>query len=195
MRRWFAFAFVASCATFILAIAPAAARVDIRIDLSSQSMVVQAPGQAVQRWAISSGRRGFRTPTGAYSAKRLARMHYSSKYDDAPMPHSIFFSGGYAIHGTSAVRALGRPASHGCIRLAPGNAARLFSLVQAHGARIAIAGVAPDESARAARRQPKRLAPVFVDEDAPVARVGRFSDLYGRAWPIDPPMRGGWRLR
>jgi lipoprotein-anchoring transpeptidase ErfK/SrfK len=62
-------------------------------------------------------------------------MHYSRKYDNSPMPHSIFFKGGYAIHGTGYVRYLGRPASHGCIRLAPGNAARLFSLVRQHGFR------------------------------------------------------------
>jgi hypothetical protein len=67
-------------------------------------------------------------------------MHYSRKYHMSPMPHSIFFRGGYAIHGTYAVGALGRPASHGCVRLAPGNAAKLFAMVQKEGARISISG-------------------------------------------------------
>jgi lipoprotein-anchoring transpeptidase ErfK/SrfK len=57
-------------------------------------------------------------------------MWYSRKYDMSPMPNSIFFLGGYAIHGTGYVNGLGRPASHGCVRLAPGNAAALFNLVR-----------------------------------------------------------------
>jgi lipoprotein-anchoring transpeptidase ErfK/SrfK len=60
-------------------------------------------------------------------------MHYSRKYDNSPMPHSIFFLGGYAIHATNYVKYLGRPASHGCIRLHPRNAAKLYALVQKHG--------------------------------------------------------------
>ena len=51
----------------------------------------------------------------------------------SPMPYSIFFYGGYAIHGTNYVKALGRPASHGCVRLHPSNAAALYSLVKQHG--------------------------------------------------------------
>ena len=57
-------------------------------------------------------------------------MHYSSKYENSPMPHSIFFRGGYAIHGTGYIKSLGRPASHGCIRLHPRNAAALYQLVR-----------------------------------------------------------------
>jgi len=67
-------------------------------------------------------------------------MVHSAKYNNAPMPHSIFFYGQYAIHGTGAVGALGRPASHGCIRLSPANAATLFAMVQAQGAQIRIEG-------------------------------------------------------
>jgi lipoprotein-anchoring transpeptidase ErfK/SrfK len=73
------------------------------------------------------------TPVGNYKAQRLAVMWYSRKYDMSPMPHSIFFKGGYAIHGTNYVKRLGTPASHGCVRLHPDNAATLFSLVQANG--------------------------------------------------------------
>lgn len=109
--------------------------VDIRIDISSQSMVVNVNGWPYGRWKVSTARDGYYTPRGAWRPFSLRRMHYSRKYDNSPMPHSIFFLGGYAIHGTGQVRALGRPASHGCIRLHPSNAARLFSLVQKHGMR------------------------------------------------------------
>jgi lipoprotein-anchoring transpeptidase ErfK/SrfK len=109
--------------------------VHVHVDISSQSMVVSVNGSSYAYWKVSTGRKGFYTPTGSYSVKRMARTYYSRKYDNAPMPHSIFFHGGFAIHGTNYVRNLGRPASHGCVRLAPGNAARLFALVQQYGAR------------------------------------------------------------
>ncbi len=114
-------------------IGEAAAGVTVRVDRGSQSMRVYVNGVMRHHWAVSTGRRGFRTPAGTYSPKWLARMHYSKKYYNSPMPHSIFYSGGYAIHGTSETGRLGRPASHGCIRLAPGNAARLFALVRNYG--------------------------------------------------------------
>jgi len=117
---------------------PAAAAVRITVDLTRQTMHVSAPTGEEYNWLISSARPGYVTPVGTYRARHLERMHYSRKYDDAPMPYSIFFRGGYAIHGTMAVSQLGRPASHGCIRLAPGNAARLYSLVREQGAVISI---------------------------------------------------------
>lgn len=82
-------------------------------------------------WPVSTARRGYVTPVGTYRPQRLEPMWYSRKYDNSPMPHSIFFRGGYAIHGTEAVRRLGTPASHGCVRLLPSNAATLYSLVSA----------------------------------------------------------------
>lgn len=116
------------------------AGVRVHVDKSSQTMRVYVNGSLRHTWRVSTGRRGYRTPTGSYSPKRLARRHYSSKYNNSPMPHSIFFRGGYAIHGSYHTKALGRPASHGCIRLHPRNAARLFSIVRAHrrGTRIVI---------------------------------------------------------
>lgn len=135
----------------------AAARMRIDIDLTSQRMQVTAPGGETYFWAISSGRRGYSTPTGLYSAYRLERVYFSRKYDNAPMPHAIFFRGGYAIHGTQSVRLLGRPASHGCVRLAPAHAALLFGLVQRHGARITIRGNALDTDKRVASVKPARL--------------------------------------
>jgi hypothetical protein len=110
-----------------------ASTVVARIDLSEQRMYVSIAGKPAYTWAVSTARRGYVTPTGSYRPTRLHRRWYSRKYDNAPMPHSIFFRGGYAIHGTTAVKSLGRPASHGCVRLAPGNAATLFQLVSSYG--------------------------------------------------------------
>jgi len=109
------------------------AGVNIRIDISSQSMVVDVDGRSYGRWKVSTARQGYYTPRGAWKPYLLKKMHYSRKYDNSPMPHSIFFLGGYAIHATNYVKYLGRPASHGCIRLHPRNAAKLYALVQKHG--------------------------------------------------------------
>ncbi len=111
----------------------AQAGVVVRVDLSSQRMHVSVDGSHYDTWRVSTGRKGYRTPTGSYRPKYLKRRHYSQKYHGSPMPHSIFFRGGYAIHGTNQTRALGRPASHGCIRLHPSNAADLYSLVRRYG--------------------------------------------------------------
>lgn len=109
--------------------------VRIEIDLSSQTMKVNVNGRSYARWKVSTGRAGYYTPTGSWRPFLLKKMHYSRKYDNSPMPHSIFFLGGYAIHATYYIRQLGRPASHGCIRLHPTNAAKLYSLVQRYGLR------------------------------------------------------------
>jgi lipoprotein-anchoring transpeptidase ErfK/SrfK len=82
---------------------------------------------------VSTARRGYYTPRGSFRPKVLKRMHYSSKYENSPMPYSVFFHGGYAIHGTEYVRRLGSPASHGCIRLHTVNAAALYSLIKRYG--------------------------------------------------------------
>jgi lipoprotein-anchoring transpeptidase ErfK/SrfK len=111
----------------------ASANVVARVDISSQRMNVSVDGWPRYSWAVSTARRGFNTPTGSYRPQRLYRSYFSKKYYNSPMPHSIFFRGGYAIHGTNYMGQLGRPASHGCIRLAPGNAATLYSLVQSYG--------------------------------------------------------------
>ncbi|MGI9482442.1 MAG: L,D-transpeptidase [Hyphomicrobiales bacterium] len=110
-----------------------AARITAKVDLSAKTMKVYRDGRLMHSWRVSTGRRGYRTPTGTYRPKWLKRMHYSTKYDYSPMPYSVFFHRGYAIHGTNYVSRLGRPASHGCVRLHPRNAARLFSLIRANG--------------------------------------------------------------
>jgi lipoprotein-anchoring transpeptidase ErfK/SrfK len=109
--------------------------VQVHIDISSQSMAVRVNGWHYASWRVSTARTGFYTPRGTFGVTRTAKIYYSRKYDNAPMPNSVFFYGGYAIHATGQVRALGRPASHGCVRLAPGNAAALYALVQKHGPR------------------------------------------------------------
>ena len=104
----------------------------IRIDKSEQKMYVETPTDYFV-WDVSTARKGFRTPTGVFQPYLVKKMHYSRKYNNAPMPHSIFFLGGYAIHGTDDLKRLGRPASHGCIRLHPQNARWLFQVVKDYG--------------------------------------------------------------
>lgn len=112
---------------------PAFADVTVKIDVSDQRMRVYVNGHRQHSWAVSTGRSGYRTPRGHYRPTRMHRTYYSRKYNNSPMPHSIFFYGGYAIHGTNHIRNLGRPASHGCVRLHPDHARRLFNLVRQHG--------------------------------------------------------------
>ncbi|MCD2173326.1 L,D-transpeptidase [Rhizobium sp. C4] len=104
-----------------------------QIDLSNQTMTISENGSVRYQWKVSTARRGYSTPVGSYSAKSLDIDHRSRKYHNAPMPYSVFFKGGYAVHGTTEVRNLGRPASHGCVRLHPQNAATFFSLVKNAG--------------------------------------------------------------
>jgi len=111
------------------------AGIRVSVDISAQRMHVYVNGSLRHSWRVSTGRSPYRTPTGTYRPTRLERSWYSRRYNGAPMPHSIFFYGGYAIHGTGHYKALGRPASHGCVRLSRRNAARLFRLVRRHGPR------------------------------------------------------------
>lgn len=121
--------------------ASAEATIVAKISLSAQRADISVDGMPAYSWAVSTARRGYVTPTGSYRPIRTERMWYSRKYDMSPMPYSVFFRGGYAIHGTGYVRSLGRPASHGCVRLSPANAATFYSLVRERGlanARIVI---------------------------------------------------------
>lgn len=131
MRKFLAAGAMALFSMFSIDVA--AASVIARIDVSSQTMNVYVNGSLEASWPVSTARRGYHTPRGSYTVKTMKRMHYSSKYNNSPMPHSLFFKGGYAVHGTGAVGQLGRPASHGCVRLSPGHAAQLYSLMRANG--------------------------------------------------------------
>jgi len=120
---------------FVFAAGPAFAEdISVIVDISTQTMSVSVDGITEYNWKVSTGRKGHRTPTGDYRPTRMAEVYYSKKYDNAPMPHAIFFTGGFAIHGTEYIRSLGGPASHGCVRLHPDNAALLYSLVARYGA-------------------------------------------------------------
>ena len=110
----------------------ALADVVVAINKSAQRMTVIVDGVERHHWPISSGLGGG-PPSGSYRPERMERTWFSRKYDWSPMPHSIFFHKGYAIHGTRYVSRLGRRASHGCVRLHPANAAVLFALVQRQG--------------------------------------------------------------
>jgi lipoprotein-anchoring transpeptidase ErfK/SrfK len=112
----------------------AQAQVVATINLSSQRMNVYVDGAPRYNWAVSTARRGYRTPVGTFRPTAVVRYHRSTIYSGSPMPYSISFLRGYAIHGSYEIRDLGRPASHGCVRLHPSNAAALYSLVRQHGA-------------------------------------------------------------
>jgi lipoprotein-anchoring transpeptidase ErfK/SrfK len=118
----------------LAASAPAQAEIAVSISTQTQTMDVSIDGVPTYRWPVSTGAAGYDTPGGAYTPFRLEAEHYSKEWDNAPMPYSIFFTDrGHAIHGTNSLRKLGSPASHGCVRLAPKNAATLFRLVEQHG--------------------------------------------------------------
>ena len=125
----------------------AGAEISIVINKTTQRMIVAVDGQERYSWPVSTGMADYATPTGAFAPSRLAEVHHSREWDNAPMPHSIFFTdAGHAIHGSRATGRLGTPASHGCVRLAPMNAGILFNLVKAEGldhTRIEITGVDP----------------------------------------------------
>jgi hypothetical protein len=156
-----------------LTVLPASARLLIEIDKSGQRMVVSQDGVRIHVWPVSTGLRRYDTPSGSYTPFRMEKDHFSREWDDAPMPHSIFFTTkGHAIHGTDHVRNLGRPASHGCVRLDRQNAATLFSLVRQQGmanVRVVLSGEVPAASDPAvARRAPAtREQPGYVDQSYP----------------------------
>lgn len=117
------------------ALAPARADVVVQIDKSSQRMAVSVDGMMRYNWPVSTGRSGYGTPSGVFHPQLMARRWFSRKYYNSPMPHAIFFYGGFAIHGTYELSRLGGPASHGCVRLHPAHAAALFALVERDGPR------------------------------------------------------------
>jgi lipoprotein-anchoring transpeptidase ErfK/SrfK len=107
--------------------------ISITVDITTQEMTVVSDGRTIYTFDVSTGRKGYSTPTGTFRPIRMHKMWYSAKYENAPMPYSIFFHGGYAIHGTTDIAHLGQIASHGCVRLHPDNAEKLFELVNQVG--------------------------------------------------------------
>jgi hypothetical protein len=130
MRRGSAFSTIMLSAVAIAG--DAEAKLDLYIDKSTQQMSVIRNGALLYAWPVSTGLDRFSTPSGVYTPERLEPIWYSKAYN-APMPHAIFFHHGYAIHGSYDITQLGGPASHGCIRLHPQEAALLFAMVEQEG--------------------------------------------------------------
>jgi hypothetical protein len=181
---------------------PADAAVTARVNLSTQTMTVNTSDGESHVWKISSGREGYRTIRGNFRPTRLEKNWYSRKYGGA-MPNAVFFRGGFAVHGTGAVGKLGRPASHGCVRLAPANAAKFFALVKQHGAgatQIAISGSPDDRPTRYAKaKSTKQHSQVAAQKrvKSPSWETARERMLLRPAMPASAlgfqPINQGWR--
>jgi len=152
----------------------AQAAIVVNIDKSAQQMTVSVDGEQRYVWPVSTGRHGYDTPNGTFKANRMDADHLSQEWDNAPMPHTIFFDmHGHAIHGFFDVKHLGMPVSHGCVRLSPDHAATLFDLVTAEGmsqTTVVVSGETPANGTMVARRsgpavdasgQPMQIAPDY----------------------------------
>lgn len=172
--------------------APAYANVLITIDKGSQRMLVSVDGATRYEWAVSTGRPGFDTPNGTFRPNRMEVMHYSNAYEEAPMPHSIFFDlNGHAIHGFSDTPHLGMAVSHGCVRLSPANAATLYDVVKAEGmgnTTVIVRGHIPPRGPLIARREvpPQQETAGYGEsqygygQPAPYAGERGYSQNYGQ---------------
>jgi hypothetical protein len=150
----------------------------LNADLGAQRLTVIENGKTKYTWAISSGRRGFATATGTFQPQWASKVWHSHQYEYAPMPNAVFFHRGTAFHGTSAVGLLGQPASHGCVRLAPGNAAALFKLVHKHGfaaTKVVVRGGSRRQQLNSARRAGRAEAAgrALASEGARVSRASQ----------------------
>ena len=174
----------------------------INIDKSRQKMTVFLDGVEKYEWPVSTGRAGYSTPSGTYTATSMNEVWYSKEWDNSPMPHSIFFiKDGHAIHGSYEVRNLGKPVSHGCVRIAPENATRLYALVKERGLKnteVKLTGVTPGGEYKVARQPAPRYGqqgPGGYDrEDNYYAqdqwRRGSFGNFFGSPYYGGP--QGGY---
>ncbi|HZP78414.1 MAG TPA: L,D-transpeptidase family protein [Pseudolabrys sp.] len=194
-------ALVAAAACLLLGLsAQARASVLVTISKADQQMSVVVDGSERYRWPVSTGRPGYATPTGSFHPIRLEESWFSRRFDNAPMPHSVFFHYGYAVHGTMEESRLGRPVSHGCVRLSRVNAATLFDLVREQGfAQSRIVVVDGSLSGGAPATWPDRAPPRFErDPDASLSVPPRHVVTHPRPvttdadfedWSEDPPPR------
>jgi hypothetical protein len=162
---------------------PPAITLTANINLTTQRMTVVAHGKPIHTWAISSGARGFETPTGNFKPQWQSKLWHSRTYDNAPMPHAVFFNDGIAVHATTSVGRLGSPASHGCIRLSPANAAQFYALVGRHGnvhTKIAVTGRGYANEQIASRRTRDQMAQVN-------ARSNSFQQYNGPSYYSNQP--------
>jgi L,D-transpeptidase catalytic domain len=157
--------------------APARANILVTIDKNTQRMSVSVDGTQRYDWPVSTGRHGYDTPNGTFRPFRMEVSHFSKAFDDAPMPHSIFFTKvGHAIHGSLDTGHLGSAASHGCVRLSPANADTLYALVKEEGmgdTTVVIAGHTP---AGASPDVARRRAPVEESAEAPMQVAPRYNE-------------------
>jgi lipoprotein-anchoring transpeptidase ErfK/SrfK len=157
----------------------------LNTDLRAQRVTVIENGKAKYTWPISSGRRGYATPTGTFRPQWASKMWYSRQYEYASMPHAVFFHRGTAFHGTGAVGMLGQPASHGCVRLAPGNAAQLFKLVHKHGyasTKVVVHGGSKNKAPAVARRGSRGEVAIARPAQRGNYRVSRASMRRSSTW-------------
>jgi lipoprotein-anchoring transpeptidase ErfK/SrfK len=125
--------FLAMSLMLLLPLPSWAASLVANVNVSTQTMTVMKHGRIIHQWPVSTARKGYVTPRGSWRPTRMHKMWHSRKYDMSPMPYSVFYYRGYAIHGTSAVKRLGKPASHGCVRLDTANAKQFYALVKQIG--------------------------------------------------------------
>src|SRR5467141_3964314 len=139
----------------LFATGAAQAKIAITVDKNAQMMTVAVDGVERYQWPVSTGIPSYETPNGSFRTFRMEQDHFSKEFDDAPMPHSIFFTKiGHAIHGTDFEGRLGTPASHGCVRLSRAHAATLYALVQEQGlpnTKVVITGTTPGSAPAVAR--------------------------------------------
>lgn len=171
----------------MLAAASAAqAKVAITVDKDAQQMTVAVDGVERYHWPVSTGNPSHETPNGSFRAFRMEEDHYSKEFDDAPMPHSIFFTKvGHAIHGTDSESRLGSPASHGCVRLSRANASTLYALVQSQGVlntTVSLTG----SSQVALARNPRPRSNTAVARRAPAPVADAAGDLVDPAPQVAP---------
>jgi hypothetical protein len=165
---------IAFTGLMLLATGAAQAKIAITVDKNAQQMTVAVDGVARYQWPVSTGNPSHETPNGTFQTFRMEADHFSKEFDDAPMPHSIFFTKvGHAIHGTESEGRLGTPVSHGCVRLSRDNAATLYALVEKEGvlntsvtltgsSRIALARNPGTRQNTVARREPaQQIAPQY----------------------------------
>jgi hypothetical protein len=150
------------CLMFFAAGSAAQAKVAITVDKDAQMMTVAVDGAERYQWPVSTGNPSHETPNGHFQTFRMEEDHYSKEFDDAPMPHSIFFTKvGHAIHGTESESHLGTPVSHGCVRLSRANASTLFALVESEGVlntTVTLTGSSQIALARIGRTRPTAVA-------------------------------------
>jgi hypothetical protein len=203
------FALITLAMLMVAAVAPAGAAVLITVDKTTQQMTVEVDGALRWTWPVSTGQLAYDTPSGRYTAFRMEADHFSREWDDAPMPHSIFFTQkGHAIHGYLNTRNIGSPASHGCVRLAPDNAAKLYGLVEKQGlsntkvvltgdVRVALVqrglprGRVPDANIAAGEPVDARpygsVTPFYDHQSGSVYRPAPSNYQASPGYPYDPP--------